>query len=370
MFRDRSGLYLSYRQSSAHHPSSAALFASSYSAHNNNPYSRSQPAGLGKNRTGPLEEDANPLLEETTGNDEDVTIEMDVLPPVWTDIDDEVTQILDQIQDKSSKLDKLHQEHVLPGFDDRTQQERLIETLTREITQHFHECQRLIQQLGTQASSGGLSRAQITMSKNMQISLATKVQEVSTAFRKKQSAYLKRLRGISAPDLPQSNSGYTALSQQIPDDELDVAFSQSQIQQSAQLAQTSDDTVIQSREAEINQIAEGIIELATIFRDLQTMVIDQGTVLDRIDYNIENVKTHVQEASKELVKASHYQKRTQKCKVILFLILLIFFLAIAVYIKLSNLNWNEQQPTFHHGKPILSMRPTHLHTRPTSSAIP
>ncbi len=88
--------------------------------------------------------------------------------------------------------------------------------------------------------------------------------------------------------------------------ETDKSFSQSTLQQTT-LQQTtqkrlsSNDAAIAQREREINEIAKGIIELADIFKDLQMMIIDQGTMLDRIDYNIENMKVNVKEAEKELV---------------------------------------------------------------------
>lgn len=80
----------------------------------------------------------------------------------------------------------------------------------------------------------------------------------------------------------------------------DKSFSQSTLMQTSQKLSGQDDTAIAQREREINDIAKGIIELSDIFRELQTMVIDQGTMLDRIDYNIERMGTEVQAASKEL----------------------------------------------------------------------
>lgn len=83
--------------------------------------------------------------------------------------------------------------------------------------------------------------------------------------------------------------------------ETDKSFSQSAILQAAQKRLNSNDTAIAQREREINDIAKGIIELADIFKELQTMVIDQGTMLDRIDYNIESMTIDVKAAEKELV---------------------------------------------------------------------
>ena len=62
---------------------------------------------------------------------------------------------------------------------------------------------------------------------------------------------------------------------------------------------------IAQREHEINDIAKGIIELSDIFKDLQGMVIDQGTMLDRIDYNVEKMAVDVKEAEKELTTVSY-----------------------------------------------------------------
>ena len=82
--------------------------------------------------------------------------------------------------------------------------------------------------------------------------------------------------------------------------EADKSFSQSTMQQTSMKRLNTNDSAIAQREKEINDIAQGIIELADIFKELQGMVIDQGTMLDRVDYNIENMAVNVKAADKEL----------------------------------------------------------------------
>lgn len=131
-------------------------------------------------------------------DDGDAVIEMDLLPPRWVDIQDEVTELLGNIARKSADLEKLHQKHVLPGFEDedvKKQEEAQIERMTQEITRGFHDCQKAIQRIEVMVrdarNQGGVSKADETMANNIRISLATRVQEVSAGFRKKQSNYLK-----------------------------------------------------------------------------------------------------------------------------------------------------------------------------------
>ena len=269
-------------------------------------------------------------------SDGDAVIEMDLLPPRWADIQDEVKELLQAIAQESAELDKLHQKHVLPGFDDdyvKREEEAVIERKTQQITRQFRECQNAIQRIAAMARdakrAGSIQKGDETMAQNIQIALAGRVQEASAAFRKKQSNYLRsmtasifatrsvltrptglrQLGGVSSPlDKPASMNQNPYMDPSMIESETDKSFSQSTMQQSDQIRVSTNDVAIVQREREINDIAQGIIELADIFKDLQNMVIDQGTMLDRIDYNVERMTVDVKGAEKELkVVSSSWQ---------------------------------------------------------------
>ena len=131
-------------------------------------------------------------------DDGDTVIEMDLLPPRWLDIQDEVTEYLADIAGQTRKLEQLHQKHILPGFDDedvKKREERDIEKITQQITHRFIACQKSIKRIDVMVreskQSGGLGGGDETMAQNLKISLATRVGEASALFRKKQSTYLK-----------------------------------------------------------------------------------------------------------------------------------------------------------------------------------
>ena len=49
------------------------------------------------------------------------------------------------------------------------------------------------------------------------------------------------------------------------------------------------DAFAQERDREVRNILQSINDLAQIMKDLSVLVIDQGTIVDRIDYNMEQV---------------------------------------------------------------------------------
>lgn len=172
-------------------------------------FSNSTSVGKGKKRAGAYFDASGELREE---DDERVngqssypplpkhsSIDMGALPPRWVDISDEVDSILASLQPKIAHLERLHTKHVLPGFTDRSQEERDIERETMEITREFRRCSKLIASLANNtkalARSSKASAREIAMANNVQTALATRVQDSSGAFRRKQTNYMQRLRG-------------------------------------------------------------------------------------------------------------------------------------------------------------------------------
>jgi syntaxin 16 len=201
--RSRTLLFQSYRDSvpreskSRHHLYENG-FASSLS-----------PTGKGKRKagtyfdaSGELQEENDRLLEGAASQyppPQSHQVDMSALPPRWVDVSDEVESILTGLAPKIAHLERLHAKHVLPGFVDRSGEEREIERETTAITKEFRRCSRLIATLSqnTQAlvHSGKASKREIAMAQNVQTALATRVQDISGTFRRKQSNYMQRLRG-------------------------------------------------------------------------------------------------------------------------------------------------------------------------------
>eukprot|EP00249_Psilotum_nudum_P012021 c23536_g1_i2 orf=363-686(-) len=81
------------------------------------------------------------------------------------------------------------------------------------------------------------------------------------------------------------------------------------------------------------QIVESVNDLAQIMKDLSVLVIDQGTIVDRIDYNIQNAAASVEAGVKQLEKAERTQKKGGMVLCIIILICLCLFMIFMLVIK-------------------------------------
>ncbi|KAI8807589.1 t-SNARE [Cladochytrium replicatum] len=273
-------------------------------------------------------ERAGLIANEISDDRGEVFVELSVLPPKWVDIVDEVEEEIVRIKEKIGQLDVLHKKHLLPGFDDKSSDEMSIDRLTSNITQLFSECQKKVKRIHNEsnvASAG--SQHSTALSKNIQISLATKLQDVSSTFRKSQSLYLAKLRGRETRSKDLFNMPSVEASDQANDED-DSVFTDAQL-----AVITSNERAITEREREINEIAKSIQGLAEVFKDLQTMVIDQGTILDRIDFNIEQTAVFTEGAHEQLQKAAQTQKNSRAQLCIIALSVVVFFLLLIIVLK-------------------------------------
>ncbi|KAL9378896.1 hypothetical protein Peur_027378 [Populus x canadensis] len=241
-----------------------------------------------------------PLSTEDPGNSSKGAFTVG-LPPAWVDVSEEIAANAQRARMKMVELAKAHAKALMPSFGDGKEDQRTIEGLTQEITGLLRKSEKQLKRL---AAAGPSEDSNVR--KNVQRSLATDLQNLSMELRKKQSTYLKRLRqqkeGQDGDDLEMNLNGGRSI---IDDDNLDdMVFNEHQM---AKLKKSEAFTV--EREREIQQVVESVNELAQIMKDLSVLVIDQGTIVDRIDYNIQNVATTVEEGLKQLQKAERTQKR-------------------------------------------------------------
>ncbi|KAL6964680.1 Syntaxin-43 [Sarracenia purpurea var. burkii] len=316
--RNRTILYRKYRDAlkSVRVPSGSSL--SSYSTSGGPVIELSSTSLLNPNRS------YAPLSTEDPGSSSKSALTVG-LPPAWVDVSEEIAVNVQRVRTKMAELAKAHAKALMPSFGDGKEDQHRIEALTQEITNLLKQSEKRLQRL----SSGGPSEDS-NVRKNVQRSLATDLQNLSMELRKKQSTYLKRLQqqkeGPDGVDLEMNLNGNNSTREY--DDFDDMELTEHQM---AKLRKSEAFTA--EREREIQQVVQSVNELAQIMKDLSVLVIDQGTIVDRIDYNIQNVAATVEEGLKQLQKAERTQKQGGMVTCATTLIIMCFIMLVLLILK-------------------------------------
>ena len=84
----------------------------------------------------------------------------------------------------------------------------------------------------------------------------------------------------------------------------------------------------------MNALLKSINELAEMFKEVEKMVFQQGTILDRIDYNIDWIQDNSQKAHIQLIKADNKMKSSCARKTNMTLLIVDFIMGIIIIFKL------------------------------------
>lgn len=291
-------------------------------------------------------------------------------PPIWINKLEEAQYTMSKLKPKLDELSSLHGRCFLrPILDDSCEEEALIENSSMEISKLISTAHRLIQHI--QASLGYGQKSEQSLTKNVVTYLILSLQGLTIQFRNSQNMYLREINSreersneffetnnFTTIDLCGAGMSYNTGNQENTavesfdnflqpksvnyktddsDEQIDEYFqksiSQKMTQQQLLLFEEDNTKVAENREQEVSKIVKSIVDLHDIFKDLSHMVVEQGTVLDRIDYNIESTQTKIFEGFRQLQKAEIYQRKNRKIICILLLASITFLMIILIIFK-------------------------------------
>ena len=155
----------------------------------------------------------------------------------------------------------------------------------------------------------------------VQRQLAQALYRISVDFRRQETHFLNKMEEQKGYE----RGHFGLLEDSTQTGEIDTGFSNQQLSQ-LQEAQS----LTAQRDEEIQKIVETITDLTDIMKDLSVLVVEQGSILDRIDYNIEQVDESIEGAVKELRKAEHSQKQSRSLLCIAGLMVAIFIVVLYI----------------------------------------
>ncbi|XP_064466460.1 syntaxin-16-like [Ornithodoros turicata] len=233
-------------------------------------------------------------------------------PPRWLDALEEVNYQMTKIKEKLKELSELHDRHLnRPTFDETSSIEQQIEHITQELAQLFNHCQQLLAVI-QQGARHGANAKESHLAQNVVRSVAGALQSLTSNFRNHQIKYCK---GLKQRD--EHSSKFFDVPFSMEETSTDPFRETKQNLLEDQLFLKDNTEMVKVRSQEVNYIMRSIADLNTIFKDIATMVAEQGTVLDRIDYNIDTAQVQVHQGLQQLQKAASYQKKNHKMLCIL-----------------------------------------------------
>ena len=239
-----------------------------------------------------------------------------------------VNNILDELLTNFASLKSFQQERIKPKFVDEDIQNKKIDgeidKLIIKMMKKIKFCEALTKMIKEKKSEVNTSLEKVK--NNIKIFLTTKIQNFSNEFRQNQQQYLKYLKdmGIIIYSNEDKNNKLESLLNDNDDEKKNFLY-------------TKDDDVniqIKKRDEDIDILVKSINELSGIFKDLQNIVQEQGTILDRIDYNINISYENSQEGLKNLKKAEQHNNESCFRNAILLLFFIIFVETILIICKL------------------------------------
>lgn len=257
----------------------------------------------------------------TSGQDIEIA-STSAFAPTWLHKSEKVRTEMSILKDRMAKLKEAHGKALLVTFDSDNDTQAHVDAITRDIQGTFRRLDQEIRNMNqTAAGDDAEVRAQV------QRQLAQALLKLTVDFRKEQTRFLNKKeaqKGIKVG----GTMGLVESDSQLNLAETDPGF------MDAQLKRVDFSTALaEERDKDIRKIVETITELAQIMRDLSTLVVEQGTILDRIDRNIQMVDVKVAEGVKQIQAAEKTQKMSRMMLCIIGLIVGIVLLLIIVIIR-------------------------------------
>ena len=226
-------------------------------------------------------------------------------------------------------MQEKQQQRLIPKFDDQENKKlnKSIKEISTEMTQELKQCQNILKEIIDDKDDlndiNNFSELNVTnaqIKQNMKQNLITKLNDFTKKFKLNQELYNNKFQDFVI-DEEMANKSF--------------AIRKNEEKNSNDFLSTQENNdQLQRRDEDLTNLLKSVNELAQIFKDMQTLVMEQGTILDRIDYNIDIASSNISKGKKNITKADKHMKNNCFRNVIIILIVIIFIEALLLVFKI------------------------------------
>ena len=226
-------------------------------------------------------------------------------------------------------MQEKQQQRLIPKFDDQENKKlnKSIKEISTEMTQELKQCQNILKEIINDKEDlndinnfSELNATNVQIKQNMKQNIITKLNDFTKKFKLNQELYNNKFQDF-------------VIDEEMANKSFSIRKNEEKNSNDFLSTQENNDQ-LQRRDEDLTNLLKSVNELAQIFKDMQTLVMEQGTILDRIDYNIDIASSNISKGKKNITKADKHMKNNCFRNVIIILIVIIFIEALLLVFKI------------------------------------
>ena len=254
--------------------------------------------------------------------------------PKYMDIYERCSNLLKDFESEFNKLQEEHQKQVNPNFNEVDIKiiNQNVKEISERMTQQLKKCRALTKELKLLLTKSSLDDNVKTnmfqnllnriayLSRELQIHAELHIQKYNDINKGEENSFFASNNNIFNNNY-NTNNNYDS----IETNQTQLFYNNS--------AKSKKIDIVKERNKEIDVMIKSVNELKDIFQEASNLVIFQGTILDRIDYNIFHSRDSIRRGNRELEESNERMKSGFLRKINLILIMAIFIMSILIIFK-------------------------------------
>ena len=242
--------------------------------------------------------------------------------PRYMDMYEQCNNLLKDLEIEFNKLKDEQQKRIVPTFDETNTKliNQNIQMISDKMTRKLKKCKYLTKELKTLLANSSLDD---NIKINMYQNLLNRLAEISREMQINEEKYLQKYQELNGYE-----ESFFTINNSNNLDSIETFQSHAFNSNNKKKIDVS-----KERNKEIDQMVNTVNELKNIFQDVSNMVIFQGTILDRIDYNTYQSRHNIRRGNRELEESHERLKSGCLRRLNQILIIAIFIMSILIIFK-------------------------------------
>jgi t-SNARE complex subunit (syntaxin) len=239
--------------------------------------------------------------------------------PKYMDIYEQCDNILKEFDIEFNKLKEEQQKRIVPNFNETESKliTQNIQMISNKMTQQLKKCKQSVKELKILLANSDIDE---NVKNNMCQNLLNRLAETSRALQINEERQLQKYQEFNGVEDSFFNiNNYDSI--------------ETNQTQNFRSIDTKKLDINKERNKEIDLIVKTVNELKEIFLDVSNLIIEQGKILDRIDYNTYQARHNIRRGNNEMEETHERLKSGCVRRINQILIISIFIMSILIIFK-------------------------------------